>query len=66
MRQVRRARATLLFMTVIAVGLTTLGFVLSASRHSGVGLLAVAVGGLVYAFGWIIALLDSLQAGRQG
>lgn len=64
MTHVWRGRATLLIMSLISFGLTALGFIESKSHQTGVGLLAIVVGSLVYTLAWIIALLDSLQAGR--
>lgn len=53
-------------MTLISVGLTVLGFIEIKSHQSGVGLLAIVIGSLVYTLAWTIAVLDSLQAGRSG
>ncbi|MGO8946230.1 MAG: hypothetical protein ACLQUY_00920 [Ktedonobacterales bacterium] len=66
MTHVRHGRSTLLVMTVIAVGLTLLGFSEISSRQTSVGLLAIIIGSMVYALAWTIALLDSLQARRPG
>jgi hypothetical protein len=66
MRHVRRGRATLLIMSLISVGLTALGFIEIKSHQTGVGLLAIVIGSLIYTLAWIIALLDSLQDGRVG
>ncbi len=66
MTHVRRGRSTLLIMTVIAIGLMLLGFGEISHRQSGVGLLAIVIGSMVYALDWAIALLDSLQAHRPG
>ena len=66
MTHVRRGRLTLLVMTVIAVGLTLLGFSEISSSQSSVGILAIIVGGMVYALAWTISLLDSLNTHRPG
>jgi hypothetical protein len=66
MKHVRRGRATLLIMSLISFGLTALGFIETKSYLSGIGLLAIVIGSLVYTLAWMIALLDSLHAGRVG
>jgi hypothetical protein len=66
MRHVRRGKATLLIMSLISVGLMTLGFIETQGHQPGVGLLAIVIGSLTYTLAWIVALLDSLQAGRVG
>jgi hypothetical protein len=66
MKHVRRGRATLLIMSLISFGLTAFGFIETKSHLSGIGLLAIVIGSLVYTLAWIIALLDSLHAGRVG
>jgi hypothetical protein len=53
-------------MTIIAIGLSLLGFWQISAGQTGVGWSAIIVGGLVYAFAWIIGVLDSLQARRLG
>jgi hypothetical protein len=53
-------------MSLISVGLMALGFIEIKNHQSGVGLLAIVIGSLIYTLAWIIALLDSLQAGRFG
>lgn len=53
-------------MSLISFGLTILGFIETKSHQSGIGLLAIVIGSLIYTLAWIIALLDSLQAGRVG
>jgi hypothetical protein len=53
-------------MTLIAIGLTALGYQQSSTGQNGTGVAAVIVGGLVYALAWVIGVLDSLQARRLG
>jgi hypothetical protein len=53
-------------MTASAIVLSLLGFQQISSGQAGVGWSAIVVGGLVYAFAWIIGVLDSLQAHRRG
>jgi hypothetical protein len=53
-------------MSLISFGLTALGFIETKSYLSGIGLLAIVIGSLVYTLAWMIALLDSLHAGRVG
>ena len=42
------------------------GFIETKSHQAGIGLFAIVIGSLIYTLAWIIALLDSLQAGRVG
>jgi len=53
-------------MSLISLGLTAFGSIETRSHQAGVGLLAIVIGSLVYSLAWIIALLDSVQAGRTG
>jgi len=53
-------------MTVIAIGLTVLGFWQVTTHQNGTGLSAIIIGGLVYGLAWIIGVLDSLQGHRLG
>jgi hypothetical protein len=53
-------------MSAIAIALSVLGFREISAGQAGVGWSAIVVGGLVYAFAWIIGVLDSLQAHRLG
>jgi hypothetical protein len=53
-------------MSLISFGLTALGFIETKSHQSGIGFLAIVIGSLIYTLAWLIALLDSLQAGRIG
>jgi hypothetical protein len=53
-------------MSLISFGLTAVGFIETKSHQSGVGFLAIVIGSLIYTLAWLIALLDSLQAGRVG
>lgn len=53
-------------MTAIAIGLCLLGFQQISAGQAGVGWAAIVVGGLVYAFAWIIGVLDSLLGRRLG
>jgi hypothetical protein len=53
-------------MTLIAIGLTALGYWQSSTGQASTGLAAIIVGGLVYALAWVIGILDSLLARRLG
>jgi uncharacterized membrane protein len=53
-------------MTAIAISLSLLGFQQISAGRAGVGWSAIVIGGLVYAFAWIIGVLDSLQSRRLG
>lgn len=53
-------------MSLIAIGLTVLGYWQSSTGQPGTGLAAIIVGGLVYALAWVIGVLDSLLARRLG
>jgi hypothetical protein len=66
MQHVARGRWILLFMTAIAIALSLLGFQQISAGQVGVGWAAIVVGGLVYAFAWIIGVLDSLQSRHFG
>ena len=55
-----------MFMTASAIALSLLGFQQISSGQAGVGWSAIVIGGLVYAFAWIIGVLDSVQAHRRG
>lgn len=52
---------TVLILTIATFGLTYLGTVLFNQGHTLWGVLTLLVGFLVYAFAWIIALVDSIQ-----
>lgn len=52
---------TVLILTILTFGLGYLGTYLIAHQEGLWGWLAIVVAFLVYAFAWIIALIDSLQ-----
>jgi hypothetical protein len=52
---------TVLILTILTFGLGYLGAYLIAHQGGLWGTLALLVGFLVYAFAWIIALIDSIQ-----
>lgn len=62
---------TVLILTAITAGLVYLGYALtlgapSGAEHPFYAILALVGGLVVYAFGWLIALIDSIQEGKWG
>jgi len=57
---------TVLILTIFTFGLGYYGFRLIADQQTGTGLLALALGGLIYIFAWIVAFFDSIQERRLG
>lgn len=57
---------TVLILTVLTFGLGYYGFRLIGEQQTGSGLLALAVGALIYAVAWIVAFFDSIQERRLG
>jgi hypothetical protein len=60
---------TVLILTLVALGLTFGGYQVAfgAGQHNtALGIVGIIVGLLFYVFGWLIALLDSIQERRYG
>jgi hypothetical protein len=57
---------TVLILTVLTFGLGYYGYRLIGEQQAGSGLLALAIGALIYAVAWIVAFFDSIQERRLG
>lgn len=57
---------TVLAFTIVTFVLSFVGLKLIGNHNAGLGLLLIAIGGLIYAVAWIIALIDSFQERKFG
>ncbi|HEY7339348.1 MAG TPA: hypothetical protein VH591_00585 [Ktedonobacterales bacterium] len=63
---------TVLLLTIISIALTVIGVLMAQGNffgmasNFGLALLAYVVAAIIYAFAWIVALLDSIQERRWG